>query len=110
MRKSNCRNPAYSLTAAALSGRRHSASRSSKSADVPAFTSRQLSAQPREKASKGWRNDALRQSRLLRKERPDIKKRHWKGVLCSPSYFTSSCGGAPISIVRQYIEQQQTTH
>lgn len=49
-------------------------------------------------------------SRLLRKERPDIQMRYWKGVLWSPSYFASSCGGAPISIVRQYIEQQQTPH
>lgn len=29
------------------------------------------------------------------------------GHLWSPSYFAASCGGAPISIVRQYIEQQQ---
>jgi len=49
-------------------------------------------------------------SRLPRKERPDIQKRHWKGGLWSPSYFAASCGGAPISIVRQYIEQQQTPH
>ncbi|HHW4679838.1 MAG TPA: IS200/IS605 family transposase [Xylella sp.] len=49
-------------------------------------------------------------SRLLRKERPDIQKRYWKNVLWSPSYFASSCGGAPISIVRQYIKQQQTPH
>ena len=49
-------------------------------------------------------------SRLLRKERPDIANRYWKGVLWSPSYFASSCGGAPISIIRQYIEQQQTPH
>ena len=47
-------------------------------------------------------------SRLLRHQRPDIRKRYWKGVLWSPSYFASSCGGAPISIVRQYIEQQKT--
>ena len=47
-------------------------------------------------------------SRLLRQERPDIQRRYWKGVLWSPSYFAASCGGAPISIVRQYIEQQQT--
>lgn len=48
-------------------------------------------------------------SRVLRKERPDIAKRfYYKGVLWSPSYFASSCGGAPISIVRQYIEQQAT--
>jgi len=49
-------------------------------------------------------------SRLLRKERPDIQKRYWKGALWSPSYFAATCGGAPISIVRQYIEQQQTPH
>jgi putative transposase len=48
-------------------------------------------------------------SRVLRKERPDIAKRHyWKGSLWSPSYLAASCGGAPISIVREYIEQQQT--
>ncbi|MCL4508890.1 MAG: IS200/IS605 family transposase [Chloroflexi bacterium] len=47
-------------------------------------------------------------SRLLRKECPDIQRRYWKGVLWSPSYFAASCGGAPISIVRQYIEQQKT--
>lgn len=29
------------------------------------------------------------------------------GHLWSPSYFAASCGGAPLSIVQQYIEQQQ---
>lgn len=47
-------------------------------------------------------------SRLLRQRRPDMRKRYWKGVLWSPSYFAASCGGAPIAIVRQYIEQQKT--
>lgn len=48
-------------------------------------------------------------SRLLRRDRLDIAGRYYyKGVLWSPSYFASSCGGAPISIIRQYIEQQQT--
>ena len=48
-------------------------------------------------------------SRVLRKERPDIAKHfYYKGMLWSPSYFASSCGGAPISIIRQYIEQQAT--
>jgi REP-associated tyrosine transposase len=46
-------------------------------------------------------------SRLLRQQRHDIRNRYWKGVLWSPSYFASSCGGAPI-ILRQYIEQQKT--
>ena len=49
-------------------------------------------------------------SRLLRLARPDIQKRSWKGALWSSSYFASSCGGAPISIMRPYIEQQQTPH
>ncbi len=47
-------------------------------------------------------------SRLLRKTRPDLRTRYFKGTLWSPSYFAASCGGAPISIVRQYIEQQRT--
>jgi putative transposase len=29
------------------------------------------------------------------------------GHLWSPSYFSASCGGAPLTIVRQYIEQQK---
>ncbi|MDO8223284.1 IS200/IS605 family transposase [Staphylococcus aureus] len=48
-------------------------------------------------------------SRLLRRDRPDVAQRdYYKGVLWSPSYFAGSCGGAPISIIRQYIEQQET--
>ena len=47
-------------------------------------------------------------SRRLRQERPDIEQCYWKGILWSPSYFAASCGGTPIGIVRQYIEQQQT--
>jgi REP element-mobilizing transposase RayT len=37
-----------------------------------------------------------------------LQRRYWKGVLWSPSYFAASCGGAPIEILRTYIEQQQT--
>jgi putative transposase len=48
-------------------------------------------------------------SRRLRTERPDIAKRYyWRGSLWSPSYCAASCGGAPISVLRQYIEQQAT--
>lgn len=47
-------------------------------------------------------------SRILRKDKPDIAERYYYNrVLWSPSYFASSCGGAPIEIIRQYIEQQQ---
>ena len=47
-------------------------------------------------------------SRLLRRDFPDIEKRYWKGVLWSRSYFAASCGGAPLELVKQYIEQQRT--
>ena len=48
-------------------------------------------------------------SLLIRKrDYPSIKKKLWGKVLWSPSYFAGSCGGAPIEIIRQYIEQQQT--
>lgn len=50
-------------------------------------------------------------SRLLRKKNyPSIRKKLLRGALWSPSYFAGSCGGAPIEIIRQYIEQQQTPH
>lgn len=49
-------------------------------------------------------------SRRLRQNYTDIHRYYWKGVLWSPSYFAGSCGGAPINVIRQYIEQQQTPH
>jgi putative transposase len=45
-------------------------------------------------------------SRLLRKEFPELERFFWKGGLWSPSYFIASCGGAPLSMVRKYIENQ----
>ena len=47
-------------------------------------------------------------SRLLRKEFPELAKHYYKDVLWSPSYFAASCGGAPISVVTQYIQSQNT--
>ena len=45
-------------------------------------------------------------SRLLRKERPDIEKKYWNGGLWSASYFVGSVGGAPIEVLKKYIESQ----
>ena len=47
-------------------------------------------------------------ARRLRQERPDLAQRYWRGGLWSASYFAASCGGAPVAVLRQYIEQQQT--
>ena len=50
-------------------------------------------------------------SRMIRKKNyPSIRKKLWGAALWSPSYFAGSCGGAPIAVIRQYIEQQQTPH
>lgn len=47
-------------------------------------------------------------SRRLRGEFPEIERRYYKGVLWSPSYFAGSCGGAPLTVIRQYVANQQT--
>lgn len=46
-------------------------------------------------------------SRRLAQQYGRLQRYFWKGVLWSPSYFAGSVGGAPISVLRQYIEQQQ---
>ena len=49
-------------------------------------------------------------SRYLRQEFGEkIEKFYWKGVLWSPSYFAGSCGGAPIELVKKYIQGQCTS-
>ena len=36
----------------------------------------------------------------------ELRKYLWGKHFWSPSYFAASCGGAPLSIIKQYIEQQ----
>jgi putative transposase len=45
-------------------------------------------------------------SRLLRKEFPVLQAKYKQPVLWSRSYFVASVGGAPLSVIKQYIEQQ----
>ncbi len=46
-------------------------------------------------------------SRRLRQEFPDLARHYWRAQrLWSGSHFAGSVGGAPLSIVKQYIEQQ----
>ena len=45
-------------------------------------------------------------SRKLRKNHPFLEKKYSNGGLWSPSYYAGSVGGAPIAVVRQYIESQ----
>ena len=48
-------------------------------------------------------------SRRLRSEfTEEVDKFYWKKVLWNESYFIASCGGVTISVLRRYIEQQDT--
>lgn len=46
-------------------------------------------------------------SSRLRQEFPHLVRHHWRAhKLWSGSYFAGTVGGAPLSVVKQYIEQQ----
>lgn len=45
-------------------------------------------------------------SRLLKKEFPEIKEQLWKEQFWSKSFCLISVGGAPLEIIRSYIESQ----
>lgn len=47
-------------------------------------------------------------SRMLRAQRlPEVTAKLWGGHLWSSSYFAASCGGAPLAVIREYIENQR---
>lgn len=49
-------------------------------------------------------------SRMIRKKQfPEVMQSLWAKSLWSPSYFAASCGGAPISVIKKYIEEQDVS-
>ena len=47
-------------------------------------------------------------SRRMRANFIDLRVAYNKPVLWSRSYFAGSCGGAPLEIIKQYIQNQQS--
>lgn len=45
-------------------------------------------------------------SRLIKKEHPSIREKLWKEYFWSRSYCLISTGGAPIEVIKQYIQSQ----
>lgn len=45
-------------------------------------------------------------SRLIKKEYPQIRKQLWKEYFWSRSFCLITLGGAPIEVIKKYIEQQ----
>lgn len=62
--------------------------------------------QPKTEISKFINAYKSASSRLLKKEYPSIRQKLWKEMFWSQSFCLLSSGGAPIEIVRQYIENQ----
>ena len=45
-------------------------------------------------------------SRLLKKEYPEIRRKLWKEYFWSKSFCLITAGGAPVEVIREYIESQ----
>lgn len=50
---------------------------------------------------KGASSRALRLARL-----PEVLRKLWGKAFWSPSYFVESCGGAPLEIIKAYVDNQ----
>ena len=67
-------------------------------------------AQPHSEISKFINAYKSASSRLLKKEFPEIRSKLWKEYFWSRSYCLLTTGGAPIEVIRQYIETQGERH
>lgn len=64
-------------------------------------------AQPKTELSKFINAYKSASSRVLKKEYPSIKEQLWKEMFWSRSFCLLSSGGAPIEVIKQYIEEQE---
>ncbi len=68
-----------------------------------------ISLNPNIQVSKLINNLKTVTSRLVRKTfTTHLRRFYWKPVFWSRSYCIISCGGAPLSILKQYIENQES--
>ena len=63
-------------------------------------------AQPRTELSKFINAYKSASSRLLKKEYPEIREKLWKEAFWSQSFCLLTAGGAPVEVIRQYIERR----
>lgn len=63
-------------------------------------------AQPKSEISKFINAYKSASSRLLKKEYHEIREKLWKGAFWSQSFCLLTSGGAPIEVIRKYIESQ----
>jgi len=63
-------------------------------------------AQPKTEMSKFVNTYKSASSRLIKKEFPHIKQKLWREYFWSQSYCLLTNGGAPLEVIRRYIENQ----
>ena len=63
-------------------------------------------AQPNSELSKFINAYKSASSRLIKKDYPEIRKKLWKEYFWSQSFCLLTTGGAPIEVIRKYIETQ----
>ena len=61
---------------------------------------------PKSEISKFINSYKSASSRLIKKEYPEIKEKLWKEYFWSRSFCLLTTGGAPIEVIRKYIEKQ----
>lgn len=67
-----------------------------------------ISANPKIQPSKMVNSLKTATSRLVRKEfAGHLQQFYWEPVFYSRSYCLVSCGGAPLEIIKQYLDQQE---
>lgn len=69
-----------------------------------------FSAHPNSEMSKFINAYKSASSRLIKKEFTNIRKQLWKEYFWSRSFCLISTGGAPIDVIRKYIERQGEHH
>lgn len=62
--------------------------------------------QPNSELSKFINSYKSASSRLIKKEYPKTKDKLWKGAFWSKSFCLLTTGGAPIEVIKKYIEKQ----
>lgn len=65
-----------------------------------------FSAHPNSEISKFLNAYKSASSRLIKKEYPQIREKLWKEAFWSKSFCLITAGGAPLDVIRQYIESQ----
>ena len=66
-----------------------------------------INAMPNTELSKFVNTYKSASSRLIKKEFPEIRRRLWKEYFWSRSYLVVSVGGAPLEIIKKYIQNQK---